>query len=150
MITHFKVFVEAMADPRVEEYTRKLGMHQVIDMSRFLAILGPQTIQLTIRYRNKPLTSYIIKTTRNTVEYIRIISGKQDKATINLDLNLNFDDFNGRDNSPSNFIKGAIQNYMYQVLKPLTVGNIQKTQNVLKFTLAASIEIISTLISQIR
>ena len=59
-IAHFKVFVDAMTDPHVEEYTRKLGMHQVIDMSRFLAILGPQTIQLTIRYRNRPLISYIM------------------------------------------------------------------------------------------
>ncbi len=145
MITHFKVFVEAMADPRVEECTGKLGMHQVIDMSRFLAILGPQTIQLTIRYRNRPLTSYIIKTTRNTVEYIRIISGKQDKATINFDINFNFDHFNGRNNSPSKLIKDFVQNYMYQVLKPLTVGNIQETLNVLKFTLAIYIEVISTL-----
>ncbi|MCJ7770131.1 B12-binding domain-containing radical SAM protein, partial [Candidatus Bathyarchaeota archaeon] len=84
MINHFKVFVQAMADSRVEEYTKKLGMHQVIDMSRFLAILGEQTIQLTIRYENRPLTSYIMKTTRNAVEYIRVISGRQDGATIDL------------------------------------------------------------------
>ena len=149
LITQFKVFVEAMADPRVEEYTRKVGMHQVIDMSRFLAILGPQTIQLTIKYNNTPLTSYIMKTTRNTVEYIRIISGKQDKATINFDLNLNYDDFDGRDNSPSNLIKGFIQSYMYQFIKPVTVGNIQEALNVLRFTLATGIEAISTLKSKI-
>jgi len=149
MITHFKVFVEAMADPRVEEYTRKLGMHQVIDMSRFLAILGPQTIQLTIRYRNRPLTSYIMETTRNTVEYIRIISGKQEKATITFDFNFDFADFNGRNNSPSKMIKVFVQNYMYQVLRPLTVGNMQETLNVLKFTLATYVEIISTLRSKI-
>jgi hypothetical protein len=145
LITHFKVFVEAMADPLVEKHTRKLGMHQVIDISRFLAILGPQTIQLTIRYRNKPLTSYIMKTTRNTVVYVRIISGTQDKATINFDLNLNFDELNGRDNSPSKFIKKVVKNYMYQILKPLTLGNIQEAFNMFRFTLATYVEVISAL-----
>ena len=143
MITHFKVLVESMADSRVEENTRKLGIHQVIDMSRFLAILGPQTIQLTIRYENRPLTSYIMKTTRNTVEYIRIISGKQDKATVNLDLNFNSNHFNGRDGSSSKLLKGFVQNYINQVLKPLTNGDIRGTLNMLKFTLAVCIELIS-------
>ena len=145
MINHFKVFIEAMADPRVEKYTRKLGMHQVIDMSRFLAILGPQTIQLTIRYNNRPLTSYIMKTTRNTVEYIRIISGKQDKATINFDLNFNVDNFNGHNNSRAQLIKDVFQKYLYQVVKPLTTGNLRETLNVLKLTLATSMEAVSTL-----
>jgi len=144
MITHFKVLLEAMTDSRVEENTRKLGIHQVIDMSRFLAILGPQTIQLTIRYENRPLTSFIVETTRNTVEYIRIISGKQDKATVNLDIDFNSNHFNGHDNSPSKLLKGFVQNYIAQVLNPLTNGDIQGTLNVLKFSLAVFIELIST------
>ena len=118
-------------------------------MSRFLAILGPQTIQLTIRYGNRPLTSYIMKTTRNTVEYMRIISGKQDKATTNFDLNFNFDNFNGRDNSPSKLIKAIVKNYLYQVLKPLTVGNTQETLNMFRFSLATCAEVISTFSSKI-
>jgi magnesium-protoporphyrin IX monomethyl ester (oxidative) cyclase len=149
MITQFKVFIEAMADPRVEEYTRNVGMHQVIEMSRFLAILGSQTIQLTIRYNNTPLTSYIMKTTRNTVEHIRIISGKQDNATINFDLNLNYDDFHGLDTSPSTLIKDVIPNYMYQVLKPVTAGNMQEARNVFRFILATCMEAISIFKSKI-
>ena len=147
MATQFKVFIESMADPRVEERTRKIRMHQVIDMTRFLAVLGPQTIQLTIRYKNRPLTSYIMKTTRNTVEYIRIISGKQDNATINFDLN--FDQLKGNNHYPFRLIKGSVQNYMYHVFKPLTVGDIRETLNMIKFTLATCIEIISTLGSKI-
>jgi hypothetical protein len=141
-IAHFKVFLDAMTDPHVEEYTRNLGMHKVIDMSRFLAILGPQTIQLTIRYRNRPLISYIMKTTRNTVEYIRVISGKQDKATINFNFNFNVDDFNGHNNSTFKLIKKGIQNCLYQVVKPLTVSNIHENLNILKFALASSVEVI--------
>ena len=149
MIKHFKVFVEAMADPRVEEGTKKVGMHQVIDMSRFLAILGPQTIQLTIRYNRRPLTSYIMKTTRNTVEYIRKISGKQENATINFDLDFNEDHFNGHSKPRSRLIIDVIQNYMYQVVKPLATGKLRETLNLLKFTLATSIEAVSTLSSKL-
>jgi magnesium-protoporphyrin IX monomethyl ester (oxidative) cyclase len=149
MVNQFKVFIKAMADPRVEARTRTLRMHDVIDVSRFLNILGPQTIQLTIRYQNLPLTSYIMKTTKNTVEYIRIIHGKQDKATINFDINLTINNFNGRKDSPFIIMKEAIQNYLYHVVKPLTVGNLQETQNILKFTVAASVEVISTLMSHI-
>ena len=144
MIPHFKVFLEAMADPHVEEFTRKLGMHQVIDMTRFLAILGSQTIQLTISYKNKPLTSYIMKTTKSTVEYIRIIPGKQDQATINFDININLDDFDGSDQSRSKLVKDVIQNITYQFIKPATVGNMQGTLNLFRFTLATGMEAIST------
>jgi radical SAM superfamily enzyme YgiQ (UPF0313 family) len=145
MSKHFKVFVEAMADPRVEEGTRKVGMHQVIEMSRFLTILGPQTIQLTIRYNHRPLSSYIMKTTRHTVEYIRIIAGRQDDATINFDLNFNIDDFTGHNNSRAQLIKNAFQTYLYQVTKPLTTGNWREALNVLKFTLASSMEAVAAL-----
>ena len=145
MVAHFKVFVEAMADPRVEEVTRKLGMQEVIDVSRFLAMIGPQTIQLTIRFGNIPLTSYIMKTTRSTVEYIKIISGKQDNATINLDLNFDYDHFNNDDSSPFKLLKSFVQNYVHQILKPLTVGDMQGTLNMFKFNLAFYVELISAL-----
>ncbi|TET64189.1 radical SAM protein, partial [Candidatus Bathyarchaeota archaeon] len=145
MATHFKVFIESMADPRVEECTRKIRMHQVVDMTRFLAILGPQTIQLTIRYKNRPLTSYIMKTTRNTVEYIRIIPEKQDKATINLDLNFDFNQLRGNSNYSFKLIKDSVQNYMYHIFKPSTVDDWREKLNMIKFTLAICVEIISTI-----
>jgi len=145
MATHFKVFIESMADPRVEERTRKIRMDQVIDMTRFLAVLGPQTIQLTIRYKNRPLTSYIMKTTRNTVEYIRIIPEKQDKATINLDLNFDFNQLRGNSNYSFKLIKDSVQNYMYHIFKPSTVDDWREKLNMIKFTLAICVEIISTI-----
>ena len=145
MATQFKVFVESMADPRVEECTRKIRMHQVIDMTRFLAILGPQTIQLTIRYNSRPLTSYIMKTTRNTVEHIKIIPGKQDKATINLDFNFDFNQLRGNSNDPSKMLKDSVQNYMYHIFKPSTADDLRERLNMIKFTLATCVEIISTI-----
>jgi len=145
MATQFKVFIESMADPRVEECTRKIRMHQVIDMTRFLAILGPQTIQLTIRYNNRPLTSYIMKTTRKAVEYIKIIPGKQDKATINLDINFDFNQLRGNSDDPYKLLKDSVQNYMYRIFTPSTVDDLRERLNMTKLTLATCVEIIATI-----
>jgi len=84
---HIKTFLEACVDPRVEAYTRKVGVHNVLEMSRFLRILGPQTIQCTLSLDDTTI-SFVFKTTKNTVEYIRVINGRQGDSTINFDINL--------------------------------------------------------------
>jgi hypothetical protein len=84
-----KIACEAGADPCVEEYTRRIGVHNVIEFPRLLLkVLGSQTIQCTIRNEGNPVTSYVVKTTQDTVEYIAALPGRQEDATINLDINL--------------------------------------------------------------
>jgi hypothetical protein len=63
-------------------------MHNIIEMSRFLNLLGEQKIQLSIRNDGTPPTSWIFKTTKDTVEYIQVIRGKLDDSSINFDINL--------------------------------------------------------------
>ena len=82
-----KKFLEAYPDPRVEAFTRKVGVHNILEMSRFLRILGPQTIQCTLGLDDATI-SFVVKTTKNTVEYIRVIHGRQDYSTINFDIDL--------------------------------------------------------------
>ena len=84
---HIKIFLEAYIDTRVEAYTRKVGVHEVLEMSRFLKILGPQKIQCTLSLDDTH-ASFIFKTTKTAVEYIRIIRGRQADATITLDVDL--------------------------------------------------------------
>ena len=84
---HIKAFLEAYVDPRVEGYTREVGMHEVLEMTRFLRLLGPQTVQCSLTF-DKASVSFVFKTTDKTVEYIRVIHGKQDDSTIELDVNL--------------------------------------------------------------
>lgn len=84
---HIKIFLEAYIDPRVEAYTRTVGVHEVLEMTRFLKILGPQKIQCTLSLDNIT-ASFIFKTTKTTVEYIRVIRGRQADSTINLDVDL--------------------------------------------------------------
>ncbi len=87
--SHIKTFLDAYPDPRVEEYTRKVGVHNVLEMSRFLRILGPNTVQCTLRLDDTCI-SVVIKTTSNTVEYIRIIHGKTEDSTMDFDIDLNW------------------------------------------------------------
>ena len=84
---HIKAFLEAYPDPCVEAYTRKVGFHNVVEMSRFLRILGPQTVQCTLNLDDTAV-SFIFKTTKKTVEYVRVIHGKQDDSTISIRVDL--------------------------------------------------------------
>ncbi len=89
---HLKAVLDAILDAESEEGARKIDVHNVIDMSRFLEVLGPQKIQCTLRCKGHPPVSYIIKTKRYSscvIECISAISGKQDDATIGVDIDLN-------------------------------------------------------------
>jgi radical SAM superfamily enzyme YgiQ (UPF0313 family) len=84
---HIATFLEAYIDPRVETYTRQVGVHNVLEMKRFLRLLGPQTIQCTLKMHDLT-ASFIFKTTETSVEYIRVIKGKQTDSTITLEVDL--------------------------------------------------------------
>jgi len=84
---HIATFLEAYIDPRVEAYTRKVGVHEVLEMKKFLRLLGTQTIQCTLKL-DDTITSFIFKTNKTNVEYIRVIKGRQDDSTITLEVDL--------------------------------------------------------------
>jgi hypothetical protein len=84
---HIRTFLEAYVDPRVEAHTREVGVHEVLEMTRFLRILGPQKVQCTLSLDDATV-SFVFKTTKKTVEYIRVIRGRQNDSTINLDVDL--------------------------------------------------------------
>jgi hypothetical protein len=110
LLTHMKIAAEAGADPCVEEYTRRIGVHNVIEFPRLLLkVLGSQIIQCTIRNEGNPVTSYIVKTTQNTVEYIAALPGRQEDATVNLDINLEDLDLSKGNNRPMEVLGNCIR-----------------------------------------
>ena len=110
LLTHRRIAAEAGADPCVEEYTRKVGVHNIIEFPPFLfKVLGEQTIQFTIKSEGVPITSYIIKTTAGTVEYVKAVSGRLEDATINLDVDLNDLDLSMGTTSNREFLKNCIR-----------------------------------------
>jgi len=85
---HARTFLEALPNPCVESYTRSIGLHNVLGLSRFLHILGPQKMQITLSLDGMIRTSFIFKTTDDAVEYVRVIRGKDVDSTIELELHL--------------------------------------------------------------
>ena len=85
---HARTFLEALPNPCVESYTRSIGLHNVLSLSRFLHILGPQKMQITLSLDGMIRTSFIFKTTDDAVEYVRVIRGKDVDSTIELELHL--------------------------------------------------------------
>ena len=133
---HVMEFLEASPDPDIKRYTQEIGMHNVIEMSGFLNLLGVQTIQLTMRDNGKALTSWIIKTTKDTVEYINVIQGKIDESTINFEIDLNDFQLDGKRKS-SKF------NDVLTIFKLLSSNRGLKRQfNLIRLLLAGSVELV--------
>jgi hypothetical protein len=86
---HIKTFVEAYVDSRVESYTKEIKLNAVLEMKRFLKILGSQKIQCNLSIDNINVI-FIFKTTGKDVEYIQAICERQDDATINFNVNLDW------------------------------------------------------------
>ena len=86
---HIETFLKAYINPSVEAYTRKIGIHNVLELSRFLRILGNQKIQCTLTIGHTTI-SFICVTTKKTVEYVRIIRGKHRNSTIDFTFDLNW------------------------------------------------------------
>jgi len=133
---HVKEFLAASSDPTIKRYTEAVGMHNVIEMSRFLNLLGNQTIQFTVRNDGAPPISWIFKTTKNTVKYIQVIRGKLDESTINFDVNLRDFQIDGEQRS------SKIDNI--QIVVKLLASNkgLRRQPNMMRLLIAGGIEFI--------
>jgi hypothetical protein len=129
---HIKTFLEAYVDPRVEAYTRTVGVHEVLEMTRFLRILGSQKIQCTLNLDDFTV-SFVFKTTNKTVEYIRVIRGRQDDSTINLDVDLKW----LAEPRPANLLKTPAFLFSHNL-------SVKKLLNTFKLFIAIGIEILSS------
>jgi len=133
---HTQEFLDASPDPAIKEYTKNVGMHNVVEMSRFLKLLGSQTIQLTVKNNGTPPTSWIFKTTKDTVEYIQVIQGKINESTIHFDLDLNDFKLDGQQ-QPTKMDN-------IQIIAKLLASNkgIKRQPNMMRLLTAGSIEFI--------
>ncbi|MCK4497220.1 MAG: cobalamin-dependent protein, partial [Candidatus Aenigmarchaeota archaeon] len=136
-----RAIVEALRDSCNDEPNGKT-IHEVVEMSMFLRILGNQTIQYTLKTSSVPQVSYIVKTTKKNIEYVKTIPGKQDNATIDLDMNL---DKMINDINDSNGVFQQIKPYI-QIL--MSSKNTMQAVNAMRLFAAVSTEIIASSISQ--
>lgn len=136
---HAREFLEASPDPLIKRYTETVGMHNVIEMSRFLKLLGAQTIQITVKNNGAPPTSWIFKTTKDTVEHIQVIQGKLNESTINFNVDIREFQLDGKRNL------SQINNL--RIVAKLLASNkgIKQQFNILRLFAAGSIEFIKYL-----
>jgi magnesium-protoporphyrin IX monomethyl ester (oxidative) cyclase len=135
---HVLAVIEASADPEVKEYTRRVGMHNVIDMATFLRVLGDQMIQLTIKNNGAAITSWVMKSDREKVDFIQVIPGRFDLNTINLEIELKDFKFDG--DRDLNLID------MARIVTKMLISNrgIKKQPNMVRLMMASSIEFASS------
>ena len=109
-------------------------MHNVIDMATFLRVLGDQMIQLTIRNNGVAITSWVMKSDREAVEYIQVIPGRTDLNTINLEIDLK--DFKFGEGRDLNLIE------IVRILAGMLTSNrgMQKQPNLVRLMTAISTE----------
>ncbi|HEY3419490.1 MAG TPA: radical SAM protein [Methanomassiliicoccales archaeon] len=133
---HVMSVIEASADPGVERYTREVGVHNIIEMPVLLRLLGDQRVQLTVKSNGEAVTSWILKTAQNKVEYIQVIPGRSDQSTVNVDLEL--DDFNFSKSGSVDLVESVA------ILGKMLVSNkgIRKQPTMIRLIVAGGLEMV--------
>jgi anaerobic magnesium-protoporphyrin IX monomethyl ester cyclase len=133
---HVISVIEASADPGVESYTREVGVHNIIEMPVLLRLMGDQKVQLTVKSNGEAVTSWILKTAQNKVEYIQVIPGRSDHSTVNVDLEL--DDFNFSKSGSVNLVESIA------ILGKMLASNkgIRKQPTMIRLIVAGGMEMV--------
>jgi len=82
-------FVMDMPNPELRRFTEQTGVHNILEMRRFLKLLGKQKIQVSLQFDGHEPVSWVMKTNDDGVEYIDAIDGSTDDATIAINIPLN-------------------------------------------------------------
>ena len=136
-----KAIMEALRDSCDDEPNGKT-IHEAVEMSRFLRVLGNQTIQCTLKSKGVPQVSYIVKTTKKGIEFVKTIPGKQDNATIDLDIDL---DIMINEINEGTGIFQQIKPYIQMLISS---RNTMQAVNAMRLCAAISTEIIASSISR--
>jgi len=82
------IFIRAQINPWTRIRTKMIGIHNVVELEPFLKLFGNQKIQITVAIRGKPFAYYVLKTTKNTVEYIDVCERSHSDVTLNFYVEL--------------------------------------------------------------
>jgi radical SAM superfamily enzyme YgiQ (UPF0313 family) len=87
-ILHIVEFIEEAQKNTLEEKTQNLRIHEILNMDRFLKILGDQTIEVTFCHHSQPLTSWVFKLINKKVDHIKVIKGEVGGASLHFRFDL--------------------------------------------------------------
>jgi anaerobic magnesium-protoporphyrin IX monomethyl ester cyclase len=80
------MFVMDMPNPRLRKFTQEMGIHNMLEMGRFLKILGKQKIQVRLQLQSQEDVSWVAKTGPKGVEYLDAINGSADDLSIAINI----------------------------------------------------------------
>lgn len=128
--------VQASIDPGVEDYTREVGVHNVLEMSSFLRILGEQTLQITVRNNGEAITSWVINTTQDEVRNIQVMAGRSPRSSINIIVDL--EDFRIGNGGPLTALDSV------RILTKVLASNqgVKRRSNMMRLMMASGFELI--------
>jgi hypothetical protein len=64
-------------------------VHDAIEISKFLRVLGSQKIQATLNLEDTAV-SFVFNTSRDRVNYIQVTHGRVEDSTVHLEVDLNW------------------------------------------------------------
>jgi hypothetical protein len=113
-------------------------VHEAVEISKFLKVLGPQKIQCTLTL-NETTVSFIFETTNDAVKYVKVTHGREKHSTVNLDVDLNW------------LAKPSLTN-LPKTPAYLLKNNMspKKLWNTLKLVVAVSTEVVASNVSKPR
>jgi hypothetical protein len=82
-------FVMDMPNPELRRFTEETGVHNILEMRRFLKLLGKQKLQVSLQFDGREPVSWVMKTDGHGVEYLDAIEGAADDPTIAINIPLN-------------------------------------------------------------
>lgn len=80
------MFVRDLPNPELRRFTEQNGVHDYLEMSRFLKILGDQKIQVSVKTEDAEPISWIVETKDGRVSYVDAISGTVDDPSISINV----------------------------------------------------------------
>jgi len=80
--------LKELLNPNLKKHTEAKGIHNTIEMTAFLKILGRQLIQININAENTPMICLAIKTDGRRIEYINITEEAEESTSIEINLQL--------------------------------------------------------------
>ena len=82
------MLVKEMPNERLRAFTTAHPLHELLEMDRFLKLLGDQKLQVSLRFTGEREVSWVLEAAGGRVRYVDCIAGHVDDATVSLNIDL--------------------------------------------------------------
>jgi len=83
-----EIFLGAQNNPWTRKRTEKIGVHNMMELGPFLKVFGEQKVQISVSNGNGAFVHYVLKTTKDTLEYIDVTDKGHEDVTLQVDADL--------------------------------------------------------------